>query len=96
MGRELEKLNFYWLEESLYDVGIYGDVDVYGLKMLTDKLDIPICGTEVIAGSHYSAAYCIQERIVDMAHIPIGPGMGIELDWNQMIVALACAPPANG
>lgn len=65
MGRELEKLNFYWLEEPLYDV------DLYGLKMLTEKLDIPICGTEVIAGSHYSAAYCIQERIVDMVRTDV-------------------------
>ena len=65
MGRELEKLHFYWLEEPLYDV------DLYGLKMLTSKLDIPICGTEVIAGSHYSAAYCIQERIVDMVRTDV-------------------------
>ena len=36
MGRELEKLNYYWLEEPLYDV------DFYGLKKLTDQLDIPI------------------------------------------------------
>ena len=44
MGRELEKLNYYWLEEPLYDV------DFYGLQKLTAKLDIPICGTEVMAG----------------------------------------------
>jgi L-alanine-DL-glutamate epimerase-like enolase superfamily enzyme len=65
MGRELEKLGYYWLEEPLYDV------DLYGLQKLTAKLDIPICGTEVIVGSHYATAYCIQERIVDMVRTDV-------------------------
>ncbi len=65
MGRELEKLNYYWLEEPLYDV------DFLGLQKLTAKLDIPICGTEVIAGSHYSAAFCIREGIVDMVRTDV-------------------------
>jgi L-alanine-DL-glutamate epimerase-like enolase superfamily enzyme len=65
MGRELEKLNYYWLEEPVYDV------DLYGLQKLTAKLDIPICGTEVIVGSHYATAYCIQERIVDMVRTDV-------------------------
>ena len=65
IARELEKLNYYWLEEPLYDV------DYYGLQKLTDKLDIPICGTEVIAGSHYSAAHCIREGIVDMVRTDV-------------------------
>ncbi len=65
MGRELERLNYYWLEEPLYDV------DYYGLQKLTNQLDIPICGTEVVAGSHYSAAYCIREGIVDMVRTDV-------------------------
>jgi len=60
VGRALEKLNYYWLEEPLFDV------DFHGLRMLTAKLDIPICGTEVIAGSNYSAAECIANRVVDI------------------------------
>jgi L-alanine-DL-glutamate epimerase-like enolase superfamily enzyme len=50
VGRELARLNYYWLEEPLFDV------DFQGLRRLTAKLDIPIIGTEVLAGSHYSTA----------------------------------------
>jgi len=71
MGRELEKLNYYWLEEPLYDV------DLYGLKKLTRALDIPICGTEVIAGSHYSAAQCIHEQVVDIVRTDVSWKGGI-------------------
>jgi len=35
VGRELERLNYYWLEEPLFDV------DFHGLRKLTAKLDIP-------------------------------------------------------
>lgn len=65
MGRELEALNYYWLEEPLYDV------DFYGLKKLTRTLDIPICGTEVLAGSHYSTAQCIHEQVVDIVRTDV-------------------------
>ena len=65
MGRELERLNYKWLE------------DFHGLKMLTAKLDLPICGTEVLAGSHYSTAYCIKERIVDMVRTDVSWKGGI-------------------
>ena len=60
MGRELEKLNYYWFEEPLYDV------DFRGLRKLTADLDIPICGTEVLVGSHYSTAECIATNVVDI------------------------------
>jgi L-alanine-DL-glutamate epimerase-like enolase superfamily enzyme len=45
VGRELQRLNYYWLEEPLCDV------DFHGLRKLTAKLDIPIIATEVLAGS---------------------------------------------
>lgn len=65
VGRELERLNFYWLEEPLFDV------DFHGLRKLTAKLDIPICGTEVLAGSHYSTAECISSGVVDMVRTDV-------------------------
>ena len=65
MGRELEKLNYYWFEEPLFDV------DFTGLRKLSDKLDIPICGTEVLAGSHYSTAECIAKRVVDIVRTDV-------------------------
>lgn len=65
MGRELEALDYAWFEEPLYDV------DIYGLKKLREKLDIPICGTEVIVGSHYATAQCIAERCVDIVRTDV-------------------------
>src|SRR6202008_1615543 len=59
VGRELEKLNYYWFEKPLFDVALPG------LRKLSDKLDIPICGTEVLAGSHYSTAESLASRGVD-------------------------------
>ncbi|MFY0650523.1 MAG: hypothetical protein JXQ96_00750 [Cyclobacteriaceae bacterium] len=71
VGRALEKLNYHWLEEPLYDV------DFHGLRMLTEKLDIPICGTEVLAGSHYSTAECISSRVVDIVRTDVSWKGGI-------------------
>lgn len=71
IGRELEKLNYYWLEEPLFDV------DFHGLRELTRRLDIPICGTEVIAGSNYSIAECIASRVVDIVRTDVSWRGGI-------------------
>lgn len=65
VGRELERLNYYWFEEPLFDV------DFHGLRKLTAKLDIPICGTEVLAGSHYSTAECISSGVVDIVRTDV-------------------------
>jgi L-alanine-DL-glutamate epimerase-like enolase superfamily enzyme len=65
IGRELERLNYYWLEEPLFDV------DFHGLRKLAAKLDIPICGTEVLAGSHYSTSECIASRVVDIVRTDV-------------------------
>src|SRR5690606_34174357 len=40
VGRELEKLGFYWLEEPVRDY------ETYSLRKLREKLDIPICAGE--------------------------------------------------
>ena len=42
-----------------------------GLKKLREKLDIPICGTEVLAGAQYSTAWCIKEGIVDIVRTDV-------------------------
>jgi L-alanine-DL-glutamate epimerase-like enolase superfamily enzyme len=65
VGRELERLNYYWFEEPL------PDTNFHGLRKLTDALDIPICGVEVLAGSHYSAAQCIAESVVDIVRTDV-------------------------
>jgi len=71
IGRELEKLGYYWLEEPVFDV------DLHSLRELTRTLDIPICGTEVIVGSHYSTAECIATRAVDMVRTDVSWKGGI-------------------
>ena len=71
VGRALEALNYYWLEEPLFDD------DFYGLKMLTDKLDIPICGTEVLPGGPYSTALCISDKVVDIVRTDVSWRGGI-------------------
>ena len=60
MGRELERLGYDWFEEPMFDV------DLTMLRKLSDALDIPVCGTEVFAGSHYGTAQCIAAGAVDI------------------------------
>lgn len=65
VGRELERLGFEWLEEPLFDTNFHG------LRKLSSKLDIPICGTEVLPGSHYSTAECISGGVVDIVRTDV-------------------------
>lgn len=59
LGRELEAMNYKWLEEPL------PDENFSALKELTRVLDIPVVGVEVLAKHPYSAAECIAMRVVD-------------------------------
>ena len=58
-GRELERLNYLWLEEPIFDE------EFHSLQELTRQLEIPVVGTEVIAKHPYSVAECIKSRVVD-------------------------------
>jgi L-alanine-DL-glutamate epimerase-like enolase superfamily enzyme len=58
-GRELERLDYHWFEEPLFDE------DFRNLRELTRVLDIPIVGTEVLAKHPYSVSECIASRVVD-------------------------------
>ncbi|MCC6390440.1 MAG: mandelate racemase [Bryobacterales bacterium] len=71
MGRSLEKLDYYWLEEPLYDT------DFGGLRKLAAALDIPICGTEVLAGNHYAIAECIATGVVDIVRSDVSWKHGV-------------------
>jgi len=57
--------------------GTVFDVDFHGLRKLTAKLDIPIIGTEVLAGSHYSTTECIASGVVDMVRTDVSWKGGI-------------------
>ena len=71
VGRELEKLDFLWLEEPVLDV------DFNSLRKLREKLDIPIIATEVLAGANYSTAMYIQKDIVDIVRSDVSWRGGI-------------------
>lgn len=60
VGRELEKLNFYWMEEPI------SDTDMGGLIQLCNSLDIPIATLEVFPGAIYTRAQYIARGAVDM------------------------------
>ncbi|SHH07170.1 L-alanine-DL-glutamate epimerase [Jatrophihabitans endophyticus] len=60
VGRVLEELDYLWYEEPIREY------DLHGQRMLADKLDIPICGTEVAPGAMISAPEYITTRAVDI------------------------------
>ena len=60
VGRELEKLDYHWLEEPL------SDYDLYGYQELCRALDIPIAGAESAPGGLFSTPQYIVQRAVDI------------------------------
>jgi len=65
VGRELEKLNFYWYEHPMpeYRVAAY--------QKLCQELDIPILSPEIAAGSIYTRADWILRGASDMSRIDV-------------------------
>ena len=59
LGRELEKLDYFWIEEPFHDENFHT------LRELTRVLDLAVVGTEVLAKHPYSVAECIATRVVD-------------------------------
>ncbi len=65
VGRELEKLNFYFLEHPMDERRI----EPY--RRLCRELDIPICGPELVPGSYYSRAeWMLQGPRISVALTP--------------------------
>ncbi len=65
VGRELERLGFYWYEHPLPEHWL----DLY--VRLANELTIPICGPELVAGSFYTRADWVQRRASDMSRIDV-------------------------
>jgi L-alanine-DL-glutamate epimerase-like enolase superfamily enzyme len=65
VGRELERLNFYWYEHPMleYRVAAY--------EKLARELSIPILSPEIAAGSIYSRADWIRRGASDMSRIDV-------------------------
>jgi len=60
VGRELEKLDFYWYEEP---INVY---DLRGYNDLCRALDIPVVAAETVAGSIFSTAQYIAQGAGDI------------------------------
>jgi len=60
IGRELEKLNYYWFEEPL------SDYDLYGYQELARSLEIPIAGVESTPGGLFGTTQYLTQRAVDI------------------------------
>jgi len=60
IGRELEKLNYYWFEEPM------DEHTVSAYVWLTDRLDIPMLGPEVVEGKYWSRAEWIIRGAADI------------------------------
>lgn len=71
VGRRLEELDYYWYEEPLYDY------DLGSLRKLTSALEIPVVGTETIAGGSRSTAQFLAAGAVDMVRSDVSWRGGI-------------------
>jgi L-alanine-DL-glutamate epimerase-like enolase superfamily enzyme len=71
VGRELERLGFYWYEEPL------SHYDDAGNRELRLALDIPVVGAETMAGSAYSGAAAIAHGAFDAILCDVYWKMGI-------------------
>ncbi|MEZ4617970.1 MAG: enolase C-terminal domain-like protein [Caldilineaceae bacterium] len=65
VGRELEKLNFYWFEHPM------PEYRVTSYEKLTRELEIPILSPEIAAGSFYTRADWIHRGASDMTRIDV-------------------------
>lgn len=74
MGRELEKLNFYWFEEPLMDP------DIEGYAELARQLEIPVVGTEWAHGGLwgvYAVPQFLERKAVDIVRSDVSWKGGI-------------------
>lgn len=74
MGRELEKLDYYWFEEPLMDP------DIEGYAELTRRLEIPVVGTEWAHGGLwglYSTPQYLVRKAVDIVRSDVSWKGGI-------------------
>ena len=86
MGRELEKLDYYWLEEPLMDP------DIEGYAELTRRLEIPVIGTEWGQGGVwgvYAVPQYLVRRAVDIVRSDVSWKGGIT-GLLKTFIAMAC------
>ena len=82
VGRELEKLGFYWLEHPMIETRI----EAY--RRLTRELDIAICSPEHVSGGVFSRAEWVLQGASDMLRIDYLYG-GLTGCWKMVNVCQA-------
>lgn len=60
LGRELQKLDFYWLEEPM------NEASISSYAWLSQQLDIPILGPETMTGKHHTRAEWVKAGASDI------------------------------
>ena len=71
IGRELEMLNYYWLEEPMDEQSVSSYV------WLSDQLDIPVVGPETAEGKMFTRAEWIVRAAADISRGGVGDVGGI-------------------
>ena len=71
IGRELEKLNYLWIEEPMDEQSVSSYV------WLTEQLDIPVVGPETAEGKHFTRAEWIKRGASDIIRGGVGDLGGI-------------------
>ncbi len=71
LGRELEKLNYYWMEEPMDEASVSSYI------WLTEQLDLQICGPETAKGGLKTRAEWIVRNAADISRVGTGDVGGI-------------------
>lgn len=71
VGRQLEKLNYLWLEEP------FRDFELYKYTKLCKTLDLPIAATETTRGCHWGVAQVIAQHAADIVRADVSWKDGI-------------------
>ena len=71
VGRELERLDYYWFEEP------FRDFELSKYARLCAALDIPIAGTETTRGGHWGVAQAIAQQAVDIVRADVSWKCGV-------------------
>ena len=71
VGRELENLNYVWLEEP------FRDFELEKYRQLCAALDLPIAATETTRGCHWGVAQVINQKAADIVRADVSWKCGI-------------------
>ncbi|MBI2871942.1 MAG: mandelate racemase [Chloroflexi bacterium] len=71
VGRQIEKLGYFWYEDPL------AEEDIYGYVKLHSKLDIPIMATEYVPGGLYGMAQWVVQGATDILRGDVAVSGGI-------------------